>query len=54
MTEMRDAWLGKAGEGHTFNAEVAKALLEAGWQVHENIKLAEVLNRKIDRKFGVD
>ena len=50
--EMRDAWLGKAREGHTFNAEVAKALSEAGWQVRENIKPAEILNRKIDLAFG--
>jgi hypothetical protein len=50
--EMRDAWLGKAREGHTFNAEVAKALSDAGWQVRENIKPAEILNCKIDLVFG--
>jgi hypothetical protein len=50
--EMRDAWWGKAREGHTFNAEVAKVLSEAGWQVLENIGLPEILNRKIDRYFG--
>jgi len=50
--EMRDAWLGKAREGHTFNAEVAKALSEAGWQVRDNIGLPELFNRKIERNFG--
>jgi hypothetical protein len=50
--EMRNAWWGKAREGHTFNAEVAKALSEAGWQVRENIGLPELLNRKIERDFG--
>jgi len=52
-TEMRDAWWGKASEGHTFNAEVAKTLSEAGWQVCENIGLPELLNRK-DRKIEGD
>ena len=50
--EMRDTWLGKAREGHTFNAEVAKALSENGWQVSENIGLPELFNRKFDRDFG--
>lgn len=50
--EMRDVWWGKAREGHTFNAEVARALSEVGWQVRENIGLPEILNRKIDRDFG--
>ena len=50
--EMRDAWLGKAREGHTFNAEVAKTLSEAGWQVRQNIGLPELLNRKIERDYG--
>jgi hypothetical protein len=49
---MRDVWWGKAREGHTFNAEVARALSEAGWQIRENIGLPELLNRKIDRDFG--
>uniref|UniRef100_UPI0040576F4A anti-phage protein Upx n=1 Tax=Candidatus Electronema sp. TaxID=2698783 RepID=UPI0040576F4A len=52
-TEMRDAWWGKAREGHTFNAEVAKKLQQAGWHVHENIGLPELLNRK-DRKIEGD
>ena len=49
---MRDIWLGKAREGHTFNAEVAKALSNAGWQVRKNIGLPELLDRKIKRNFG--
>ncbi|MGA2226614.1 MAG: hypothetical protein ABSH41_19420 [Syntrophobacteraceae bacterium] len=50
--EMRDDWWGKAREGHSFNAEVAKALSEAEWQVRENIGLPELLNRKMERDFG--
>jgi hypothetical protein len=50
--EMRDAWWGKAREGHTFNAKVAKALSEAGWHIRENIGLPEILNRKLERDFG--
>lgn len=49
-TEMRDAWWGKAREGHTFNAKVAKKLQQAGWNVRENIEMSEILNRK-DRKI---
>ena len=49
---MRDAWLGKAREGHTFNSEVATALSEAGWEVRENIGLPELLNCKLERDFG--
>lgn len=50
--EMRDIWWGKAREGHTFNTEVAKALLENGWKIRENIGLPELLNRKFNRNFG--
>jgi len=50
--EMKDAWWGKAREGHTFNAEVARALSEAGWQIRENIGLPELLNRKMELNFG--
>lgn len=49
---MRDVWWGKANEGHTFNAEVAAQLREAGWQVRENIELTAVLNAKLDRDYG--
>jgi len=50
--EMRNTWWGKAHEGHTFNAEVTKALSDAGWQVRENIGLPEVLNRKMEQDYG--
>ena len=50
--EMRNTWLGKAHEGHTFNTEVAKALSEAGWQVRKNIGLPEIFNRKIELDYG--
>ncbi|NLG83252.1 MAG: hypothetical protein GX493_01295 [Firmicutes bacterium] len=50
--EMRDIWWNKANEGHTFNAEVAKALSEVGWQVRENIGLPEILNRKFEQNYG--
>jgi hypothetical protein len=49
---MKDVWLGKAREGYTFNAEVARTLSKTGWQVRENIGLPELLNRKLDRDFG--
>jgi len=50
--EMRNTWWGKANEGHAFNAEVAKAIAEAGWQIRENIGLPELLNCKIEQDFG--
>jgi len=50
--EMRNIWWGKAGEGHSFNAEVASRLCEAGWQIRQNIGIPEILNHKTDRDFG--
>ncbi len=50
--EMRNTWWGKASEGHTFNAEVAKELSEKGWQVRENVGMPELLNRKIEQDYG--
>ena len=50
--EMKDGWLGKAREGHSFNAAVARELTEAGWQVRENIRLGEILGRAISRDEG--
>lgn len=49
---MRDTWWGKAHEGHTFNAEVAQRLREAGWNANENIELPAILQRKLDRDYG--
>lgn len=50
--EMRDAWWGKANEGHTFNAEVAEKLRAAGWRTEENIELSAILKRKLERDYG--
>lgn len=50
--EMKDAWWGKAREGHSFNSAVAKTLSDAGWKIRENINLSEILNRQIERDFG--
>ena len=49
---MRDNWWGKVREGHTFNADVARALSDANWQVRENIGIPELLNRKMVHDFG--
>ncbi|MBA1296424.1 hypothetical protein G7025_23980 [Pseudomonas lurida] len=50
--EMRDAWWGKANEGHTFNAEVAEMLRSTGWQALENIELSAILKQKLERAYG--
>lgn len=50
--EMKVTWWGKASEGHSFNAKVATALSDTGWQIRENIKLPELLNRKMKKDFG--
>ena len=50
--KMKDAWLGKAREGHDFNAAVARALSDASWQVRENIRLPEILERKMEQDLG--
>jgi len=49
---MRDSWLGKAREGHSFNAAVAEELLAANWTVSENLGLPELLNRGLERNHG--
>ena len=49
---MKDTWLGKAREGHGFNAAVARALSDASWQVRENIRLPEILERKMEQDLG--
>ena len=50
--QMRDIWWGKASEGHSFNAEVARSLLDTGWQVRENIALPEIFNQSLRRDYG--
>ena len=50
--EMRDAWWGKASEGHSFNADVTRRLAGEGWQTRGNIGLPELLNRKLEKDFG--
>lgn len=50
--EMKNTWWGKAREGYTFNAEVAEALSNSGWQVRMNIGLPELLNLRIERNYG--
>ena len=49
---MTNKWLGKAREGHTFNANVAKTLSELNWKVRKNITIPQLLNRKMERDFG--
>jgi len=50
--KMKNTWWGKASEGHSFNAEVAQRLSDAGWQIRENIEIPELLNYKAERDFG--
>ncbi len=50
--QMRNEWRGSAGEGHTFNHEVATALSQAGYMVREGVGLPEILRRGLDRDFG--
>lgn len=49
---MKNSWWGKASEGHSFNAEVAQRLLDAGWQIWENIEIPEILNQRAEQDFG--
>lgn len=50
--EMRNDWLGRAHEGHTFNGEAADELRRMGWTVRQGIGLPELLNQKLDRDYG--
>lgn len=50
--QMRNEWRGRAGEGHTFNREVATALRNAGSVVRDGVGLPEILRRGLDRDFG--
>lgn len=49
---MRNDWLGRAGEGHTFNHQLAEKLTAAGWVVRENIGFPELLQRHLDYDPG--
>ena len=51
-TGMRDSWLGKAREGHTFNSKVASEFSDAGWNARENLGLPELLSRPLERDWG--
>ena len=45
-------WKSRVREGHSFNAEVAQKLSDAGWQVQRNVELPRILNRKMEHDFG--
>ncbi len=49
---MKDSWLGKAREGHSFNATVARKLSESNWNVSQNMELPELFNRHLERNWG--
>jgi hypothetical protein len=49
---MRNAWRGRAGEGHTYNHEVALEFEKAGWAVREGVSIPEVLKRVLEKNFG--
>ena len=51
-SEMRNKWLGKAREGHSFNRMVGQRFAETGWRVRENVRLQEVLGRAIAGDAG--
>jgi len=47
-------WIGSAENrrGHKFNKDVAAHLETLGWKTRSDIKLTEILNRKLDRDYG--
>ncbi|MDF4024636.1 hypothetical protein P3W24_06655 [Luteibacter sp. PPL201] len=47
-----DNWIDDQREGHTFNARVAAMLHAAGWTVRDNIGMAELLQKKLERDHG--
>lgn len=49
---MRNDWLGRAGEGHTFNHQLAEKLTASGWTVRENIGFPELLQHHLDYDPG--
>ena len=50
--KMRNEWLGRAREGHSFNRAVAQRLAGANWRVRENIGLPEIFGRATARDGG--
>ena len=50
--EMKNGWLGRAREGHSFNRAVAEWLVKAKWEVRENVGLPEVLGRATGNDAG--
>jgi len=52
-TTMR-SWIGtkRNQKGHEFNKEVAGRLNEFGWETRHDIKLTEILNKKLDKDYG--
>jgi hypothetical protein len=55
-SKLMKIWIGKkrAESGIQFNSLVAKKLSEYGWKVREEIKLTEVLNKKMDDYGDID
>jgi hypothetical protein len=50
--EMRNTWYGRAGEGHTFNRDLAEALRAAGWEVRQGLGFPELLRQSTNRDYG--
>ena len=50
--KMKNKWWARAHEGHSFNAKVAEAAADAGWNVRQNLGLPELLGRKLERDMG--
>ena len=53
-SKLMKKWIGgiRKTNGLAFNTRVSKKLLELGWIVREEIKLPEVLNKKLKEDFG--